>query len=181
MYGLKTREMDQTMSEYASRNACNNESHNDSIPGSENAGHRQALPDSYRRLMEQAIEARKRAYVPYSQFQVGAALLDSQDGVHAGCNIENASYSPTNCAERTALFRAIADGHEARSFKAIAVVGNTDEPITPCGVCRQVLVELCSPDMPVIMGNMEGDWRISTVAELLPGAFSSAQLHKSES
>ncbi|QHW30429.1 cytidine deaminase [Paenibacillus rhizovicinus] len=139
---------------------------------------KQTLPDNYRHLMDRAIEARKRAYVPYSHFQVGAALLDAEGGVHAGCNVENAAYSPTNCAERTALYRAIADGHEARSFEAIAVVGETDDPITPCGVCRQVLIELCPPDMPVIMGNMKGDWRISTVAELLPGAFSSAQLHK---
>ncbi|MBM7565654.1 cytidine deaminase [Paenibacillus sacheonensis] len=139
---------------------------------------KQDLLDPYRHLMAQAIEARKRAYVPYSHFQVGAALLDAEGSVHAGCNVENAAYSPTNCAERTALFRAIADGHEARSFAAIAVVGDTDEPITPCGVCRQVLVELCPPDMPVIMGNMKGDWRISTVAELLPGAFSSKQLNR---
>ncbi|WP_219836307.1 cytidine deaminase [Paenibacillus sp. R14(2021)] len=136
------------------------------------------LPAPYKQLMEQAIEARKRAYAPYSNFQVGAALLDAEGGVHLGCNVENAAYSPTNCAERTALFRAIVDGHAARSFEAIAVVGDTDKPITPCGVCRQVLVELCSPDMPVIMGNMKGDWQLTTVAELLPGAFSSDQLHQ---
>ncbi|REE93039.1 cytidine deaminase [Paenibacillus taihuensis] len=136
------------------------------------------LSAEWKQLLEQAFEARKRAYVPYSNFQVGAALLDSEGGVHLGCNVENAAYSPTNCAERTALHRAIADGHQARSFEAIAVVGDTEAPITPCGVCRQVLVELCPPDMPVIMGNVNGDWRVSTVAELLPGAFSSDSLTK---
>ncbi|MFC4808237.1 cytidine deaminase [Paenibacillus sp. GCM10023250] len=137
---------------------------------------KQPLPEQYRQLMEQAIEAKRNAYVPYSRFQVGAALLDAEGGVHLGCNVENAAYSPTNCAERTALFRAIADGRAAKSFQAIAVVGDTDLPITPCGVCRQVLVELCAPDMPVIMGNTKGDWNILTVDELLPGAFSSKQL-----
>ncbi|MBP3964193.1 cytidine deaminase [Paenibacillus lignilyticus] len=136
------------------------------------------LSPVWQQLMQQAIEARSRAYVPYSNFQVGAALLDAEGGVHFGCNVENAAYSPTNCAERTALFRAIADGHQAGSFEAIAVVGDTDTPITPCGVCRQVLVELCPPDMPVIMSNMKGEWRISTVAELLPGAFSADALTK---
>ncbi|SDW88238.1 cytidine deaminase [Paenibacillus sp. CF384] len=136
------------------------------------------LSPVWQQLMQQAIEARSRAYVPYSGFQVGAALLDAEGGVHFGCNVENAAYSPTNCAERTALFRAIADGHHAGSFEAIAVVGDTDTPITPCGVCRQVMVELCPPDMPVIMSNMKGEWRVSTVAELLPGAFSSDALTK---
>ncbi|WP_308638864.1 cytidine deaminase [Paenibacillus silvisoli] len=136
------------------------------------------LTPVWEQLQKQAVEAASRAYVPYSNFRVGAALLDAEGGVHFGCNVENAAYSPTNCAERTALFRAIADGHQAGSFEAIAVVGDTDGPITPCGVCRQVLVELCPPDMPVIMSNMKGDWRVATVAELLPGAFSSNDLTK---
>ncbi|QYR20133.1 cytidine deaminase [Paenibacillus sp. sptzw28] len=131
----------------------------------------QQLPEDWKRLLEAALDARRRAYAPYSGFSVGAALLDEQDAVHHGCNVENAAYGPTNCAERTALFRAVADGHKAGSFKAIAVVGDTEQPITPCGVCRQVLSELCGPDMPVIMGNLRGDWAVTTVAELLPGAF----------
>ncbi|CAM4025561.1 cytidine deaminase [Cohnella lubricantis] len=131
---------------------------------------------THERLLKAAEEAMKRAYVPYSKFQVGAALLDAEGNVHYGCNIENAAYSPTNCAERTALFRAIADGHAAGSFKAIAVIGDTPGPITPCGVCRQVISELCSPDMPVIMGNLKGDIRVSTVSELLPGAFTPRDL-----
>lgn len=122
-------------------------------------------------LMEQAKQAREKAYTPYSQFKVGAALLDESGHVHAGCNVENAAYGPTNCAERTALFRAIADGCKARSFKAIAVIGDTATPITPCGVCRQVLIELCDPKMPVYMGNLKGDFVETTVGALLPGAF----------
>ncbi|KOP64211.1 cytidine deaminase [Bacillus sp. FJAT-18019] len=129
-------------------------------------------------LMQEAIKARTRAYIPYSKFGVGAALLDARGDVHLGCNVENAAYGPTNCAERTALFRAIADGHEAGSFQAIAIVADTDGPCTPCGICRQVLVELCKPDMKVFMGNMKGDIKEMTVSELLPGAFGPWDLNK---
>ncbi|MCR8641972.1 cytidine deaminase [Paenibacillus sp. N1-5-1-14] len=124
-----------------------------------------------KQLMELAAQARTKAYTPYSGFQVGAALLGKDGVVHMGCNVENAAYSPTNCAERTALHRAIADGYAPRSFEAIAVIGDTDGPISPCGVCRQVLVELCDPDMPVYMTNLKGDVLKMTVSELLPGAF----------
>lgn len=127
-------------------------------------------------LLAEAAKAMEKAYVPYSGFRVGAALVDGTGAIHYGCNVENAAYSPGNCAERTALFRAIADGHAPGSFRAIAVTGRTDAPITPCGVCRQVLVELGGPDMPVIMGNTNGDISIMTVAELLPGAFTPARL-----
>ncbi|MGG1877695.1 cytidine deaminase [Paenibacillus cisolokensis] len=129
-------------------------------------------------LMQEAIKARSRAYIPYSNFGVGAALLDAEGGIHLGCNVENAAYSPTNCAERTALHRAIADGHQPGSFQAIAIVGDTEGPCTPCGVCRQVLVELCKPDMPVFLGNMKGDIQETTVSELLPGAFGPWDLQK---
>ncbi|MCR8845790.1 cytidine deaminase [Paenibacillus sp. SC116] len=132
-------------------------------------------------LMELAKQARERAYTPYSHFKVGAALLDSEGNVHMGCNVENAAYGPTNCAERTALFRAIADGCSAKSFKAIAVIGDTTAPITPCGVCRQVLVELCAPEMPVYMGNLNGDLVETTIGELLPGAFDVSSLDSSAS
>lgn len=128
-------------------------------------------------LIQHAKEAMKRAYVPYSNFQVGAALLDANGDIHYGCNVENAAYGPTNCAERTALFRAIADGHKAGSFQAIAVMGDTEGPISPCGVCRQVLVELCEPDMPVYLGNLKGDIAETTVSALLPGAFTTKDLH----
>ncbi|MFK0523583.1 cytidine deaminase [Paenibacillus illinoisensis] len=127
-------------------------------------------------LMQEAIKARAKAYTPYSHFGVGAALLDSEGNVHHGCNIENAAYTPSNCAERTALFSAIAGGQQPRSFKAIAVVGDTEGPIAPCGVCRQVMVELCEPDMKVIMGNLKGDLQETTVAELLPWAFGPSDL-----
>ena len=120
-------------------------------------------------LIELAKEAMKRAYTPYSNFQVGAALLDVHGQVHLGCNVENAAYGPTNCAERTALFRAIADGHQRGSFQAIAVTGDTEGPISPCGVCRQVLIELCEPEMPVYLSNLKGAFVETTVAALLPG------------
>ena len=129
-------------------------------------------------LLTQATEAMKHAYVPYSQFRVGAAVLDQDGRIHLGCNIENAAYGPTNCAERTALFSAIAAGAAPRTFTAIAVVGDTIDPITPCGVCRQVMIELCEPDTLVIMGNLAGDSRVTTVQELLPGAFSPSSLER---
>lgn len=134
----------------------------------------------HKSLLRAAHEAMRRAYAPYSGFRVGAALLDKDGHVHYGCNVENASYGPTNCAERTALFRAIADGKQAGEFLAIAVIGDTDAPISPCGVCRQVMIELCRPDMPVIMGNLKGQWSSRTVAELLPGAFTPLSLYKEE-
>src|SRR5690554_3958404 len=124
-----------------------------------------------RKLKEVAITVREHAYVPYSKFKVGAALLDSNGHIHAGCNVENAAYGPTNCAERTALFRAIADGEPAGSFRMLAVVADTEGAVSPCGICRQVMIELCSPDMPVFMGNLQGEWVQTTVAQLLPGAF----------
>jgi len=122
-------------------------------------------------LIETAIQARSRAYAPYSQFRVGAAALDEHGVIHAGCNVENAAYGPTNCAERTALFRAIADGVQRGGFRALAVVADTDGPIAPCGVCRQVIVELCPPDMPIWLGNLQNQWVSTTAAALLPGAF----------
>ncbi|WP_410767994.1 cytidine deaminase [Fontibacillus sp. BL9] len=131
-------------------------------------------------LLQEAIKARAAAYIPYSGFGVGAALLDQDGQVHHGCNIENAAYAPTNCAERTAMFRAIADGLQPGTFKAIAVVGDTEGPIAPCGVCRQVMLELCGPDMPVILGNLKGDILETTVGELLPHYFSSSNLNENK-
>ncbi|KIL34662.1 cytidine deaminase [Cohnella kolymensis] len=132
-------------------------------------------------LLEAAKKARTSAYVPYSSFAVGAVALDSEGHLHHGCNVENAAYGPTNCAERTALFRAVADGKRPGAFQVVAVIGDTPEPITPCGVCRQVLAELCAPEMPVVLGNMKGTYRITTVEELLPGAFTSRDLHSAQS
>jgi cytidine deaminase len=122
-------------------------------------------------LVEHALKARERAYAPYSHFSVGSALLDKHGNIHYGCNVENGAFGPTNCAERTALFRAVADGVKPGEFAAIAVVADTLGPCSPCGVCRQVLAELCAPDMPVIMSNLKGDTTVMTVSELLPGAF----------
>jgi cytidine deaminase len=126
-------------------------------------------------LIERARQAMHNAYVPYSHFRVGSALLTDDGTVIVGCNVENAAYGPTNCAERTALFAAVAAGYAPGRFRAVAVIGDTEEPIAPCGVCRQVMSELCSPDMPVIMANLRGMRRIATVGELLPYAFTLRQ------
>ncbi len=120
-------------------------------------------------LFEHALAARKRAYVPYSKFQVGAALLTEDGTIITGCNVENASYSLCNCAERTALFRAIAEGH--KHFRSMTVVADTPQAVSPCGACRQVMAELCPADMPVTLYNLQGSKKLVTVADLLPFAF----------
>lgn len=125
-------------------------------------------------LLEQAIAARGNAYVPYSRFPVGAALLTAEGKVYLGCNIENAAYSMANCAERTAMFKAVSEGD--LEFVALAVSADTDGPVSPCGACRQVLAEFCAPDMPVYLTNLKGDVQDTTVSELLPGAFSTEDL-----
>lgn len=114
------------------------------------------------------------AYVPYSKFPVGAALLTKDGKIYTGCNIENASYPLTNCAERTAIFKAVSEGDV--EFETLLVTGGTDGPISPCGACRQVMAEFCSPDMPVILTNTKGDTSETTVSELLPGAFTSKDM-----
>lgn len=119
-------------------------------------------------LIARAQEARKNAYVPYSGFAVGAALLTGDGQVFTGCNVENASYGLTVCAERVALFTAVARGK--CSFQAIAVVAGTDDYCSPCGACRQVLAEF-GGNTRVYLANRHGDYRETTVAELLPGAF----------
>lgn len=125
-------------------------------------------------LMELAKEGREKAYVPYSKFKVGAALLTTDGKVFKGCNIENSGYSMTNCAERTAMFKAVSEGE--RDFAAIAIVADTEGPCSPCGACRQVISEFCAPNMPVYLTNMKGDVQETTVKELLPGAFSPEDL-----
>lgn len=126
-------------------------------------------------LIEEAKKARDKAYVPYSKFKVGAALLTADGKVYHGCNIENAAYSMCNCAERTALFSAYA--HDDKKFTKLAVVADTDGPVAPCGACRQVISELCEKDMPVVLTNLHGDIKELTVQELLPGAFSPEDLN----
>ncbi|KQL48976.1 cytidine deaminase [Brevibacillus choshinensis] len=125
-------------------------------------------------LMKQAIEARKRAYVPYSKFQVGAALLTEEGKVYLGGNIENAAYSLCNCAERTALFKAFSEGD--KNYKALAVAADTPKAVSPCGACRQVMAELCPPEMPVFLTNLNGDVWETTVSALIPGAFTKEDL-----
>ncbi len=125
-------------------------------------------------LINEAKEARNMAYTPYSKFNVGAALLTKDGKVYKGCNIENASYSMTNCAERTAMFKAISEGD--KDFVAIAVIADTKRPVSPCGACRQVISELCPKDMKVILTNLQGDIQELNVEDLLPGAFSAEDL-----
>ena len=120
-------------------------------------------------LVEQASGMMKRAYVPYSHFPVGAALLTKDGKTYAGCNIENASYGLSNCAERTAIFKAVSEGE--KDFDYLVITGGTEEPISPCGACRQVMVEFFEPDMKVLLTNEDGKIKETTVAELLPGAF----------
>ena len=131
---------------------------------------------TYERLCDLAKEAMMRAYAPYSGFKVGAALLCSDGAVYQGCNIENASFSPTNCAERTAFFKAIYDGR--RDFVAIAVCGGKDGVITgqfpPCGMCRQVMREFCGDDFKILMMKPEGFDEI-TLSQLLPHSFSPSE------
>ena len=120
------------------------------------------------KLMDCAIKARKNAYSPYSHFAVGAALLCEDGTLYEGCNIENVSYGLTNCAERTAIFKAVSEGHI--KFKALAVVADTEGPCAPCGACRQVMAEFKIP--LIIMGNLMGNIKIVTIEELLPFSFS---------
>ena len=127
-----------------------------------------------RELIKLALEAREYAYAPYSNFCVGAALLTREGKVYQGCNIENASYTPTNCAERTAFFKAISEG--VRGFDAIAIVGSIKGPVTsyaaPCGVCRQVMMEFCDPKtFKVIVAISEEEYIEHTLEEMLPMGF----------
>ena len=129
------------------------------------------------KLCELAKEAMQHAYAPYSGYKVGAALLCADGTVYQGCNIENAAYSPTNCAERTAIFKAVYDGH--RAFTAIAVCGGKDGEIAggfpPCGVCRQVMREFCDLDFKIYMIRPDGYEEV-TLAQLLPYSFSNADM-----
>lgn len=118
-------------------------------------------------LIEKALEAQENAYVPYSKFRVGAAVLMEDGSVYTGCNIEIASYSPTLCAERTAIFKAISEGH--KKIKAIAVVGDSDYTY-PCGVCRQVIREF-GKDAIILIANSKDDYREYSLDELLPHSF----------
>ena len=129
----------------------------------------------YEELIEMAMDARRLAYAPYSKFKVGAALLGSNGIIYMGCNVENASYPATNCAERTAIFSAVAEGQT--EFEAIAIVGGNEdvaelEYCTPCGVCRQVMREFCNPEtFEIILARNVDEYEVFTLEELLPFSF----------
>jgi cytidine deaminase len=129
------------------------------------------MPLDAHALVRVALQARDKAYAPYSRFLVGAALLTKDGRVFAGCNVENASYGLCNCAERTAFFAAVAAGCKPGDFSQLAVVADSDAPVSPCGACRQVMLELSGPQLVVIQANLRGDIQQSTAGELLPGAF----------
>ena len=130
-------------------------------------------------LVREALEARKQSYCPYSSFAVGAALLCGDGTIFRGCNIENAAYPATNCAERTAFFKAVSEGE--RDFTAIAISGDADDYLYPCGVCRQVMSEFCKADtFQIILVKEDGTYKIFTLEELLPGAFTETELKKGQ-
>ena len=129
----------------------------------------------YQELVNTAAAAKKNAYVPYSKFRVGAALLTEDGQVFTGCNIENASFGLTNCGERTAVFKAVSEGN--KKFKAIAISTDTQEITSPCGACRQVLIEF-GEDIEVILANVSGEYQVYTSSELLPLAFSPIKLEE---
>lgn len=125
-------------------------------------------------LVKAAFSAMQNAYAPYSNYKVGAALVGASGKVYTGCNVENASYGPTNCAERTAFFKAISEGE--REFLKIAVAGGKDGVVTdmfmPCGVCRQVMAEFCDGNFKIIVARSEDDFKVFALSELLPFGFS---------
>jgi cytidine deaminase len=120
-------------------------------------------------LLEIAIKARENSYSPYSNFAVGAALLCKNGEIYTGANIENVSYGLTNCAERTAIFKAVSEGN--RDFDTILVVADTERPVPPCGACRQVILEY-GEDIQIVLANLQGEYQQYLIKELLPGAFS---------
>lgn len=135
-------------------------------------------------LITKALQAKAYSYSPYSHYQVGAALLAEDGSIYTGCNIENAAFSPTNCAERTAFFKAVSEGK--KEFLAIAIVGGAKgEDITqyayPCGVCRQVMMEFCNPQtFYVIVAKSQAEYEIKTLQVLLPDGFGSSNLSKAK-
>lgn len=131
------------------------------------------------RLIEKAQKAREFSYSPYSNYMVGAAVLTDDGEIYTGCNVENAAYGPTNCAERTAIFKAVSEGKT--SFDAIAIVGGkrggTGDYAAPCGVCRQVMMEFCKPEtMQIIVAKNTEEYKLFTLAELMPEGFGAANL-----
>jgi cytidine deaminase len=146
------------------------------------------MQTDYKELIRSAFQARKRAYTPYSHFQVGAALLAKNGTVYQGCNIENASYPATNCAERTAFYKAVSEG--VREFQAIAIVGGSvlypktaeetqcADLCSPCGICRQVMREFCPGDFEIVLARSQEDYEVHTLEKLLPLSFEPENLKK---
>lgn len=130
----------------------------------------------YKELIKIALDYRARAYIPYSNFNVGAAVLCESGKIYGGCNIENASFGATNCAERTAIFKAVSEGES--KIKAIAIVGSLNEITYPCGICRQVISEFGDEDVKVILAKSEEDYIVKDMSEILPGAFKREALGK---
>ena len=127
-------------------------------------------------LIKCAKIAMENAYVPYSNFRVGAALLTENDEIYTGCNIENAAYGSTNCAERTALFKAVSEGK--RNFKSIAIISDSDDFTYPCGICRQTLAEF-STNIEVIVANNKCEFKLHKFSDILPYAFTNEDLRRS--
>ena len=128
---------------------------------------------SAQELVGMAMKAKENAYVPYSKFRVGAAVLTTDGKVFTGCNVENASYGATNCAERTAVFKAVSEGY--KEFQAIAINTDAEHPTFPCGICRQVIVEF-SKDLKVYVSNRSGDYEEYNIGQLIPGAFTNKDM-----
>ncbi len=131
-------------------------------------------------LVIKAKEARDNAYVPYSNFKVGAAVLMKDGEVYKGANIENASYSLSNCAERTAIFKAISDGYSVHDFASLAVIADTPGPVSPCGACRQVIAEFFDADAEIYLANLKDNIIETSVEGLLPGAFTQGDMNESK-
>lgn len=124
-----------------------------------------------KKIVEKAIEGRSKSYSPYSKFKVGAAILLKNGKYIMGCNVENISYGLTICAERNALFQLVSAGYTKEDVEAFCVVGDTTNPISPCGACRQVMAELLDMNTPVILANLKYETKLTTVKELLPYCF----------
>ncbi|GFP77033.1 cytidine deaminase [Clostridium fungisolvens] len=130
----------------------------------------------YEELIKAAINARSKAYAPYSNFPVGAAIM-SDGKIFEGCNIENASFGATNCAERTAIFKAVSEGHQV--IEAVAVIGDVNAFTYPCGICRQVIAEFAKDkEIPIIIIKNEKEYIVKTLEDILPGIFSKEDLNK---
>lgn len=129
------------------------------------------MKNEYKEIINAAIEGRKNAYAPYSKFKVGAAAMLIDGTIIKGCNVESASYGLSSCAERNTVFSLISLGYDPKKIKLFCVVGDTLDPISPCGACRQVLAEFLNPKTPIILTNLKGDIKETNLEELIPYTF----------